>query len=209
MPPRNDDLFQRLRRAGIRKPVAKALSELTEDAGKKAIAAGHRAVAELRALADELEKRLPPAVLAPGAGAAPSASPAAPSAATLQATTPPTRKATATSTPRARKATATPTARTRKATATPTARTDKATAPSTSRTGKAAAAPASALTGSAPAPRGENKAKILAALASGPQTASEISQQTGIATATVSAALTRLSKAGEITKATRGYALPS
>jgi hypothetical protein len=153
MPPRNDDLFQRLRRAGIRKPVAKALSELTEDAGKKAIAAGHRAVAELRALADELEKRLPPAVLAPGAGAAPSASPAAPSAATLQATTPPTRKATATSTPRARKATATPTARTRKATATPTARTDKATAPSTSRTGKAAAAPASALTGSAPAPR--------------------------------------------------------
>jgi hypothetical protein len=55
----NRDLFGRLRCAGIRKPVAKALSELTGDAGKQAIGAGHRAVAELRSLADEIEKRLP------------------------------------------------------------------------------------------------------------------------------------------------------
>ena len=59
MPKRNEDLFRRLRRAGVRKPVAKTLSELTDDAGKRAVKAGHRAVSELRTLADEIEKRLP------------------------------------------------------------------------------------------------------------------------------------------------------
>jgi len=62
---------------------------------------------------------------------------------------------------------------------------------------------------SAPAPRGENKQKILAALNSGPKTASEIATETGIKAATVGASLTKLAKAGEVVKADRGYALPT
>jgi predicted Rossmann fold nucleotide-binding protein DprA/Smf involved in DNA uptake len=58
------------------------------------------------------------------------------------------------------------------------------------------------------APRGENKAKILAALKDGPMTASEISKQTGIGAGSASTMLTKLAKAGEIVKAERGYALP-
>ena len=58
------------------------------------------------------------------------------------------------------------------------------------------------------APRGENKKKILAALESGPKTASEIATETGIKTGTVSASLTKLAKSGEVVKADRGYALP-
>jgi hypothetical protein len=58
------------------------------------------------------------------------------------------------------------------------------------------------------APRGENKAKILAALRDGPMTASEISKQTGIGTGSASTMLTKMAKAGEIVKAQRGYALP-
>ena len=61
---------------------------------------------------------------------------------------------------------------------------------------------------SARAPRGENKQKILAALNSGPKTASEIATETGIKAATVGASLTKLAKAGEVVKADRGYALP-
>jgi len=62
---------------------------------------------------------------------------------------------------------------------------------------------------SARAPRGENKQKILAALNSGPKTASEIATETGIKAATVGASLTKLAKAGEVVKADRGYALPT
>jgi hypothetical protein len=61
---------------------------------------------------------------------------------------------------------------------------------------------------SARAPRGQNKAKVLEALKSGPQTASEIANATGIATGTVSTLLTKLSKSGEVVKAERGYRLP-
>ena len=39
-------------------------------------------------------------------------------------------------------------------------------------------------------------------------TASEISGQTGVATATASTLLSRLAKSGEIVKAERGYRLP-
>ncbi len=170
MPKANDDLFRRLRRAGVRKPVAKTLSELTEDAGKKAAGAGHRAVAELRALADEIEKRLPASTPAPKAH-----DQAVPVTAGRRRTSSPATETTA------KKASA---ARPRKTAGRPTA------------------APASS------APRGENKAKILAALKAGPRTASEVSQETGIASATVSAALNRLTKSGEVAKATRGYALP-
>jgi Fic family protein len=63
-------------------------------------------------------------------------------------------------------------------------------------------------TASRRAPRGQNKAKVLESLKGGPQTASEISKSTEIATATVSTLLTKLVKTGEVTKAQRGYQLP-
>jgi predicted Rossmann fold nucleotide-binding protein DprA/Smf involved in DNA uptake len=184
MPKSDDDLFTRLRRAGVRKPVAKRLSELSDDAGKKAIGAGYRAVAELRALADEIEKRLP----APSSLSTTEHQPTPlPSASSRPVTLPAASKRV---TPRRAPAKRAPAKRP------PAARPRKSAAAS-------AAAPA------ASAPRGENKAKILGALSTGPHTASEIGQATGIATATVSAALTRLTKSGEVIKATRGYGLPS
>jgi predicted Rossmann fold nucleotide-binding protein DprA/Smf involved in DNA uptake len=166
MPKHDSDLFERLRRAGVRKQVAKTLSELSEDAGKKAVGAGHAAIAELRALADEIEKRLPGTQSAPKTRdrSAPAAAPAkAPATARAKAPATVTRR---------RRVTPSPTS--------PTPRT----------------------------PRGANKAKILASLKTGPRTASEVSQTTGISTGTVSATLTKMARTGEVTKATRGYALP-
>jgi DNA-binding MarR family transcriptional regulator len=59
------------------------------------------------------------------------------------------------------------------------------------------------------APRGQNQAKILAALKRRqPMTASEIAELTGISAATVSTTLTKMAKNGELTKAERGYRLP-
>ena len=61
----------------------------------------------------------------------------------------------------------------------------------------------------ATAPRGQNQAKILAALkGSRPMTASEIARRTGISTGTVSTTLTKMARNGELTKAERGYRLP-
>ena len=58
-------------------------------------------------------------------------------------------------------------------------------------------------------PRGQNQAKILAALkGSRPMTASEIARLTGISAGTVSTTLTKMAKTGELTKAERGYRLP-
>jgi predicted Rossmann fold nucleotide-binding protein DprA/Smf involved in DNA uptake len=67
---------------------------------------------------------------------------------------------------------------------------------------------ASAPRATARAPRGQNKAKIMQSLNSGPKTASQVAKQTGISTGTASATLTKMAKAGEIVKADRGYALP-
>ena len=50
---------------------------------------------------------------------------------------------------------------------------------------------------------------ILASLKSGPKTASEIAKETGIGTGTVSSTLTKMATTGELTKADRGYELPS
>ena len=59
------------------------------------------------------------------------------------------------------------------------------------------------------APRGQNQARILAALkGSQPMTASEIARLTGISAATVSTTLTKMAKNGELAKAERGYRLP-
>src|SRR5215218_4493485 len=88
------------------------------------------------------------------------------------------------------------------------------TAASTSRakpTGasRSASAPArKRATAPARAPRGQNKAKVLEALKSGPMTAGEIAKATGIASGTVSTLLTKLAKTGEVVKAERGYRLP-
>jgi predicted Rossmann fold nucleotide-binding protein DprA/Smf involved in DNA uptake len=62
----------------------------------------------------------------------------------------------------------------------------------------------------ATAPRGQNQAKILEALkGSEPMTASEVARRTGISTATVSTTLTKMARSGQLTKAERGYKLPS
>lgn len=65
---KNDsDLFNRLRHAGLRKQVAKTVSEIGEGANKKALLAARGAVSDLRSLADDIERRLPSP--APKAGA--------------------------------------------------------------------------------------------------------------------------------------------
>ncbi|MCW3063907.1 MAG: hypothetical protein JWN32_1079, partial [Solirubrobacterales bacterium] len=51
------DLFERLHAAGLRKQVAKTLSEI--GASKKVHKAAQSAAAELRQLAEEIEKRVP------------------------------------------------------------------------------------------------------------------------------------------------------
>ena len=59
---KNDsDLFDRLRQAGLRTPVAKTLSKISEGASKKSLQAARSAVGELRSLAGEIERRLPSA----------------------------------------------------------------------------------------------------------------------------------------------------
>jgi predicted Rossmann fold nucleotide-binding protein DprA/Smf involved in DNA uptake len=71
-----------------------------------------------------------------------------------------------------------------------------------------ASAPARKRATPARAPRGQNKAKVLEALKSGPMTAGELAKATGIASGTVSTLLTKLAKTGEVVKAERGYRLP-
>ena len=57
---KNDtELFDRLRQVGLRKKAAKALSEVSHSAGSKTQRAVRAAAHELRALADEIERRLP------------------------------------------------------------------------------------------------------------------------------------------------------
>ncbi len=51
--------FDRLREAGLRKSVARQLSEAGDDAGKKLQQAARATANELRVIADEIERRLP------------------------------------------------------------------------------------------------------------------------------------------------------
>lgn len=183
---KNDrDLFDRLRQAGLRRQVAKTLSEIGEGASKKARRAARSAVSELHSLADEIERRLPSAT-----------SDASATGKTAGRTT--TRSPAAT--PRA--------SRSRAASATaggsaqrPVTRRKSAEAPRL----KTAAAPG---TSGARAPRGQNKANILESLKAGPKTASEIAKESGIGTATVGSTLSKLATAGVVVKADRGYGLP-
>lgn len=183
MPKRDIDLFDRLRQAGVRKQVAKTLSEIGDDAGKQATRAGHAAVAELRALADEIAKRLP------GATPTPAATPKARKPAASS-----TRRTTSRATPAKAQATRAGARRRSTPTRQPTAaRKRQPSARTTSRPARA--------------PRGANKAKILASLDAGPLTPSQIAASTGIATGTVSATLTKMTRAGEVTKDEHGYTL--
>jgi alkaline phosphatase len=158
----DNDLFERLRRAGVRKQVAKTLSGIGEGASKKAVRAARSAVSELRSLADEIERRLPSAQRS--------------------------RSAPANQGRRAQR----PAASRRRSPGAPRPKTT-----------------AAAGTNGARAPRGQNKAMILASLKSGPKTASEIAKETGIGTGTVSSTLSKMATTGELTKADRGYELPS
>jgi hypothetical protein len=66
MAKKDADLFDRLRQVGLRKQAAKALSGVSDTAGKQAQRAARAAVSELRAVADEIERRLPAAAPASG-----------------------------------------------------------------------------------------------------------------------------------------------
>jgi CRP-like cAMP-binding protein len=72
---------------------------------------------------------------------------------------------------------------------------------------------ASSANGSAAASRtapGETRAKVLAALSSDVAlTAADVAKATGLARPTISTTLSRLAKSGEVTKADRGYRLPT
>ncbi len=159
------DLFDRLRKVGVRKQVAKTLSDIGDGASKKAVKAAQSAAAELRSLADEIERRLPHSSAAKARSRTTSRRAAAPTTPTRTAAPAPKRTA-------ARRSTA-------------------------------------AASNGARAPRGQNKAKILASLTTGPKTASEIAKETGIGTGTVGSTLSKMATAGEVRKAERGYGLPS
>jgi CRP-like cAMP-binding protein len=184
---KNDsDLFDRLRQAGLRKQVAKTLSEIGEGASKRAVRAARSAVSELRSVAEEIERRLPSATPKESA-----------TAKTAGRTT--TRRSPATTARASRSRPAG--ANTGGSAQRPVTQRKRDAAPRP----KTAAAPTAS---GARAPRGQNKAKILESLKAGPKTAAEIAKETGIGTGTVSATLTKLATAGEVVKADRGYGLP-
>lgn len=196
MAKKDSDLFDRLRQVGVRKQVAKTLSEIGDGASKKALRAAKSAIAELRSLADEIERRLPSGT--PGASAISKAVRRTPARSTGAAARP-SRARTAGATARsAGGATARSGAASRSGASGP----KPATAP---RRQAAAASPSA----TARAPRGANKAKILASLNTGPKTASEIAKETGIGTGTVGSTLSKLATSGEVVKAERGYRLPT
>ncbi len=186
---KNDrDLFDRLRQIGIRKQVAKTLSEIGDGAGKKARNAARSAVTELRSVADEIERRMPGGTQSASGARSTRSTAAKPRAS------------------RSRSRAASPGSRSRRT----------AAAGTTARAARTKAAAASgARTKAAPkangarAPRGQNKAKILESLKSGPKTASVIAKETGIGTGTVGSTLSKLATSGEVVKAERGYGLPS
>ena len=179
----DSDLFHRLRQAGLRKQAAKTLSGIGEGASKKALGAARNAVSELRTLAEEIERRLP------------SATPERSSTGNTAAHTSTRSRAAGARGSRSR---ADAGGRAQR----PVTRHQNAPAPRQRNTAAAGA-------GDARAPRGQNKSKILESLKAGPKTASEIAKETGISTGTASATLTKMANAGEITKADRGYGLPT
>jgi hypothetical protein len=213
----NRDLFERLRSAGLRKQVARTLSEIGDGAGKKATSAARSAVQELRSLADEIERRLPrESARRAGNGRSAAASGRARqggrgAASARGAGRTPARSAASSAAPRtgtsAGPRTRTSGAPRPRASGAPRPRASGAPRPRASGAPRTRAS-AGATAARVPAPRGQNKAKILQALAAGPKTAADVARETGIATGTASTTLNKLARSGEIVKAPRGYALP-
>src|SRR5450755_911923 len=95
-------------------------------------------------------------------------------------------------------------------TATPAATTPTAVKQTPVRTSKRAAGETNSASGSSRTAPGQTKATVLAALAGDRVlTAGEVAAATGLARPTVSTTLSRLSKAGDVVKADRGYRLPT
>jgi regulatory ArsR family protein len=220
MAKKNTDLFDRMRQAGLRKQVAKRLSEIGEGTSKKAVSAARNAVSDLRSLAEEIERRLPgttpeatPAAStprrrnsrssapAPQASRSRSRSRAAGGSSAGSASAASTSGSSASGRPAAKQSAS------RRGRATPPRKTAAAPRKTAVAPRKTAVA-AGAGTGVARAPRGQNKAKILASLKAGPKTASEIAKETGIGTGTVGTTLSKLATSGDVVKAERGYGLP-
>jgi hypothetical protein len=107
MAKKDGDLFDRLRQVGLRREVAKTLSQTTENAGKKAERTVRAAAKELRSLADEIERRLPGAAPAADATAQKPAPARRPRTTTARATKPATaaKRSTAPAKPRATRTT--------------------------------------------------------------------------------------------------------
>ena len=213
MAKKDNDLFDRLRDAGLRKQVAKRLSALSDDASSKASRAARSTASEFRAIADEIERRLP----RPASATRKASSRTRKASSRTRKASSRTRKASS-STRKASSRTSTRKASTgtRSRAASTRASRSTAAAATTSRPAAASApkrAPArrrttaSAASG-ARAPRGQNKAKILQSLKAGPKTASEIAKETGIGAGTVGSTLSKMAISGEVKKAQRGYGLP-
>jgi hypothetical protein len=224
MAKKDTDLFDRLRDAGLRKQVAKRLSALSDDASNKASRAARSTASEFRAIADEIERRLPrPASATRKASSrtrkASSSTRKASSSTRKASSRASTRKASSRASTRkasSRASTRKASTGTRSGTASkPASRSTAATATTSRRAPtsapkraparrRATASPASG----ARAPRGQNKAKILQSLKAGPKTASEIAKETGIGAGTVGSTLSKMAISGEVKKAQRGYGLP-
>jgi hypothetical protein len=199
MAKKDNDLFDRLRDAGLRKQVAKRLSALSDDASSKASRAARSTAGEFRAIADEIERRLPRRASATRKAssrtrkASSSTRKASSRTSTRKASTGTRSRAASTRASRSTAATAT--------TSRPAAASAPKRAPARRRTTASAAS-------GARAPRGQNKAKILQSLKAGPKTASEIAKETGIGAGTVGSTLSKMAISGEVKKAQRGYGLP-
>jgi hypothetical protein len=229
MAKKDNDLFDRLRDAGLRKQVARRLSELSDGASKKATRAARSTATEFRAIADEIERRLPSAARPASATRKASSRTSTRKASTRSRSGTGSRRASRSTaaTTRASQSTAASTRASRSTAGAKrasrstagTKRASRSTAASATSSGRASAtarkpAPArrrktaSAASG-ARAPRGANKAKILQSLKAGPKTATEIAKETGIGAGTVGSTLSKMAVSGEVRKAQRGYGLPS
>ena len=206
MAKKDNDLFDRLRDAGLRKQVAKRLSALSDDASSKASRAARSTASEFRAIADEIERRLP----RPASATRKASSRTRKASSSTRKASSSTRKASSrTSTRKASTGTRSRAASTRASRSTAaTATTSRRAAASAPKRAPARRRTTASAASGARAPRGQNKAKILQSLKAGPKTASEIAKETGIGAGTVGSTLSKMAISGEVKKAQRGYGLP-
>jgi hypothetical protein len=206
MAKKDNDLFDRLRDAGLRKQVAKRLSALSDDASSKASRAARSTAGEFRAIADEIERRLPRRASATRKA---SSRTRKASSSTRKASSSTRKASSRTSTRKASTGTRSRAASTRASRSTAaTATTSRPAAASAPKRAPARRRTTASAASGARAPRGQNKAKILQSLKAGPKTASEIAKETGIGAGTVGSTLSKMAISGEVKKAQRGYGLP-